>query len=366
VAHVDQDAVVAAVLLHRGGGLVGLHLDADDQPVSADLLDLRALDGLQVLHPAGSQVAGVLHQLVLLHDVYDGASGCGYQRVASEGRPVGAGGHDLGDLLGGRHGADGGASAQGLRHGDYVGHHAEVLDAEPLPGAPDAGLHLVDDHERSLVVALVADGLEELLRCGAHAALALDGLDYDGCDVLPDHALDGLGVPVLVVLERLADQGLEGVLVLLLAGGPQRGGRAAVEPVQGGHDLLLAGVAHGELQGALVGLSTAVDEQGAVEAPGGDGSDLLGEARLLLHVVEVRDVHHLRDLVLDRLHPSGVGVSQGVHGDARDEVEVLVALGVVQVASLPVGERQLYAAVVLEQVFRAQLFDFLEFHSITS
>ena len=67
-------------------------------------------------------------------------------------------------------------------------------------------------------------------------------------------------------------------------------------------------------------------------------------------------------LFLYRLHPLGVRVTDGVDRDTRHEIEVLLALGVVQIRSFSVFECQRDAPVVLEEVFRALLFDFFVVH----
>ena len=54
---------------------------------------------------------------------------------------------------------------------------AEVLEAEPLAGAAEAGLHLVDHEQEPALVAQAAHALEVLGGRGVHAALALHGLE---------------------------------------------------------------------------------------------------------------------------------------------------------------------------------------------
>ena len=69
---------------------------------------------------------------------------------------------------GGRHvvagpaGADRHAVAERLGDGHHVGLYAVVLEAEPAPGSPQAGLHLVDDHQDAALVAQAAHSLEVL------------------------------------------------------------------------------------------------------------------------------------------------------------------------------------------------------------
>ena len=59
-----------------------------------------------------------------------------------------------------------------------------MLDREEAPGAPEAGLHLVDDEHDPGVVAEPPQAGHELLRRDDEAALALHRLDDDRRDVL--------------------------------------------------------------------------------------------------------------------------------------------------------------------------------------
>ncbi len=59
-----------------------------------------------------------------------------------------------------------------------------VLVGEPLACAAEAGLDFVCEQEGAGGVAQFACGTEELPRDGMDAALALDGLDADGADVV--------------------------------------------------------------------------------------------------------------------------------------------------------------------------------------
>ena len=77
--------------------------------------------------------------------------------------------------------------------------------------------------------------------------------------------------------------------------------------------------------------------------PGDPSSDeeALGEAHLRLGGEEVRDVAQGLHLVGDRLDQRRVGVAEGVHGDAAEEVEVLLAVVVPHGRALAPGEHQL-------------------------
>ena len=65
-----------------------------------------------------------------------------------------------GDIGAGPAGTDRHAVAHRLGQRDHVGADPVVLEAEPAPGAAEAGLDLVDHHQRADVVAQLADPCE--------------------------------------------------------------------------------------------------------------------------------------------------------------------------------------------------------------
>ena len=115
------------------------------------------------------------------------------------------------------------------------GRDAEVLEAEPLAGAPEAGLHLVDHEQQAALVAQAAHALEVLGGGRVDAALALHRLEQHRGDRRVDGRLERVEVVPGDVAEALG-QGLEGLVLGRLAGGVQRGQRAAVERAVGADD----------------------------------------------------------------------------------------------------------------------------------
>ena len=78
---------------------------------------------------------------------------------------------------------------------DQVGLDAVVLDREQLPGAAEAGLHLVDDSTIPCSSQIRRTPSHELRRRDDEAALALDRLDHDrgdglGRDLRDERALE--------------------------------------------------------------------------------------------------------------------------------------------------------------------------------
>ena len=123
-------------------------------------------------------------------------------------------------------------------------------------------------------------------------------------------------------------QGLERLLLLRLTGGGERGERAAVErPERGEHVEALRpavglAVPARELDRALVGLGARVGEEHA-PAAAEQRVELLGDARLHVVVVEVRDVQQRAGLIGDGVGDRGMRVPERGDREPAEEVEVL-------------------------------------------
>ena len=78
-----------------------------------------------------------------------------------------------------RHGADRKAAAERLGERHDVGRDAGALIGEQLAGAAHAGLHLVEDQQKTVLVAQLAQRPQERRLDDAHAALAHQRLDHD-------------------------------------------------------------------------------------------------------------------------------------------------------------------------------------------
>src|SRR5262245_23444068 len=124
------------------------------------------------------QERGLLHPLEEAgrqHHVEHRVAGRHGERVAAEGRAVGARRHALGGLGGGEAGAERKAAAEPFGQRYDVGRDAGLLVGEQVAGAADAGLHLVEDQEQAVLVADLPQGFQERDRRQAHAAFACIG-----------------------------------------------------------------------------------------------------------------------------------------------------------------------------------------------
>ncbi len=220
-----------------------------------------------------------------------------------------------------------------------------MLDREHPAGAPEAGLHLVDDEDDAVLVADPPDPREELPRRDDEAALPLHGLDHDGGDALggdlchegPLERGEGLGGrgPAVVVGEgdavHLGRERAEPRLVRVrLRRHGHREERAAVEGSLERDHRRAAGVRARELDRVLDRLRARVEERRLRRAP--ERRDLdqpLGQ----LDVDLVRDdrevgVGEARRLLLHRLDDSRMGVADVQAADAAGEVDEGVAVDV--------------------------------------
>ena len=295
----------------------------------------------------------------------DGEAGGHRERAALEGRGVH---HDLvhgrvdraEDLVRRQHRADRDVAAgQRLGHGHDVGLHVVVLVGEEPSGAAEAGLNLVADQQRAVLVQQRLRLRQEPGR-RHHDAVPLDRLHDQGGDVaLAQFCLERGDVAKGNL--RAWQQRAEACLEFLGAVNRQRPGGQAVEAVPRVQDAALAGRVPGELERGLDGLRAAVAEEHALQA-GRLGQQLLPEEahnRLAVELRPRREVHVER--VLQRLLDHRVRASGREHAEPGKEVGVRVAFRVVQVRALaanvvPVepdgvqGARQLGIQVLAVQV----------------
>ena len=209
-----------------------------------------------------------------------------------------------------------------------------MLGGEQLPGAAEAGLHLVEAEERAVAAA-------ELLRAGEVAvggqdhALAEDRLDDEHRDVLAAQ----LGLERVEVVERHAgdprEVRAEAVGERRLAVDRQRAERQPVEGVLDADDALPLRRRAAELDRRLDRLGAAVREQRLPDRRGRAADELLGEQRRHrrhAHLRRVRglDLHRLGEPVADaRVVPPDVE-----HPEAAEPVEIAVAARVVEIGAL--------------------------------
>ena len=173
------------------------------------------------------------------------------------------------------------------------------------------------------------------------SGLALNHFDEDPGDIIGDCGFQSFGIVCRNELD-IGDQWCKRCAVAFLPGEGQGAESAPVEGVFEGEDAgLLRGnseaVGLDDLQGCFVRFSSAVREEdpGAFGGPAGfdDVEDLLREPDLGLCCEEVRHMAELAALFFNRRYDLRVTVSQRVHCDSAEQIEVALAFSIFEVCS---------------------------------
>ena len=88
-----------------------------------------------------------------------------------------------------------------------------------------------------------------------------------------------------------------------------------------------------KLQACFDGFGSAVAEERAVQS--GDRAELLRQTALILMVEEIRNVQRPLDLLAQHLFYGRMVVSQSIHADTCQEVQISFAGTVIRMAPLP-------------------------------
>ena len=189
-----------------------------------------------------------------------------------------------------------------------------------------------------MLVAELAQRLEEGLRRRAHAALALHRLDQDARGVRPDRLFHRFEIAMRHLVETVHRRA-KAFEIFGGAGGGERAQRAAMERALEGDDAIALGMALGEviaahdLDHAFHRFRAGIAEEHQV------GKALLAQPRgelLAIRALEqVRHVPELGRLLLQRRDQMRMAVAQRIHRDARGEVEIALAIGGDQPAPSP-------------------------------
>src|SRR5262249_41678496 len=115
-----------------------------------------------------------------------------------------------------------------------------------IPGAPHPGLHLVEGEQQTMLIAELAQRLEESMRRRAHAALALHRLDQDAGSVRADRFLHGFDVAMRHLVEAVHGRTKAFEIFRRARRGEGRE-RPTVESAFEGDDAITLAVAFGEM-----------------------------------------------------------------------------------------------------------------------
>src|ERR671933_2525095 len=215
-------------------------------------------------------------------------------------------------LLLGQHRADGYATAQAFGASKDVWDYPKALVGVQVTCAARAGLDFIEDQERSMLVAEIAQAVEEALRCIVDAALPLNRFDNHRRSLRAHSCFSDLQVAERRVGEA-GEHGTEALVIGALRGRGQTAVGTSVEGLGEGKYLvflgaaLFVGVLAGELYRGLDRLGARVAEEDLVKV-GGLGEEP-GNFGLERHLVQVRAVDQLLRLRLDCFYKRRMAVA---------------------------------------------------------
>ena len=192
-----------------------------------------------------------------------------------------------------------------------------------------------------MFVAELAQRTQEFRRHHPHAALALHGFDDNSGGLGPDGLLYGFQV-VSGDLDKARHAGPEAFQIFFIAAGIDGGIGAAMKGALEADDMKALGmtadilVAPRHLDGEFDGFGAGIGEKARVGK--GVGDQLFGQAFLPGHPVKVGGVPQLARLLGERLHHPGIGVTEGVDGNAGTEIQVSLAILGEKVGTLATDE----------------------------
>src|SRR5579883_321533 len=163
--------------------------DALHQSFPANLRDDLAMLLLQsgkALLEAQTHQANMFDKARRQHDVEHGVSNARGKRIAAIGGAMRAGGHSSCRFLGRQKGTQRETAADPLGNRHNVGSNPVKLVSKELPGAANAGLHLVQHQEKTMRVAKLTQRAQEARRWRANASLTLDRFDQNSARLRPD------------------------------------------------------------------------------------------------------------------------------------------------------------------------------------
>ena len=282
------------------------------------------------------------HQAIFFHDA-DGFNACPHgQGVAPKGGAVVARLKNMGSL-GARHNRTNrhpGTQALGQRH--HVGNNACPLVGKPFSGATHATLHFVDHQKPVFLIAKRTHLFQVFNAHGVDAALALNGLHEHGHHIRV--ALSGFFQGLDVIhrdTQKTIQHGAKTLFELFVGGGAEGGNAAAMKGLFvndnfGFFDAFVMAKLSSQFDGGFVGLqaSAAKKHVGHTRQFHQFGRQHFGVG----HMEIIATVDHLADLVLQCRDQFGVVVSQRVHCNARQRIQIGFAIDVPDSATLTMAE----------------------------
>ena len=217
-----------------------------------------------------------------------------------------------------------------------------------LAGPARAALDLIIDQHQAVLVTQLAQTTQALLGNGTDTALALDGLDADRRCLVGDGGLERFMIAELDLVEPFHRRA-ETLEVFRIAAGIDGAVGAAMEGTGEGDDAVALRVAIHEviaargLQRTFHRLGTGIGE----EDPVGKGrlGELVRQFDAGRHLEHVGQVPELASLLGEGGNGLRVSMAQAIHRDARNKVEIPLAITRKQARPLAVIKDQIRRSV---------------------
>ena len=302
-----------------------LDFKADHKAASAVFHQGRV--SLELLLEPGSQLGGMLHQLLLLNHLQHGNSRCTGNVIAAKSSSQQAEGSL--NLRRNEDGTNGDTSGQAFGHGNEVSLNAGILMGKEFTRTAAAGLDFIGHQKSSRAVAEGAEVLEEGVGGNADARHTLDTFNDDGSV--------SLGLQLLLGGLQIS-QGNEGHLLSSVEGSTDLGvvryadgtAGASMESSAKGEDLGSARMEGSQFEGVLVGFGPAVAEEKMILGIAADLSQFLGQGVLEAILDRVGIEAQLGNLLGDGLYIMRMAVANTDDGVSAIKVQVLLTLSVPQ------------------------------------
>ena len=218
-----------------------------------------------------------------------------------------------------------------------------------------AGLYFVDNDQDILFMGIVDDGTDKGRVKRMDAAFALYQFHHDGADVIFfSQGLDRFEV-IRFGIDEAVQEGTEILMELILAAGCQRGHRPAVEAVFQRDDriasvaVFVVRIFAGRLDGAFVRFCAGVGKEDLFHAR--LFAEHFCQDDLGLRVKYVGNMAQLVELGRHGVFPDVVADAEDVDGDAGAEVDILLAVDVVQDGALAVIQHGVHPVVYVYDIF---------------
>ena len=286
------------------------------------------------------------------------------ERRGTESRPVIAGRPRFGDFVGSEARRYREAAAYAFSRAHDVGFYTVMLESPELARSSRARLHFVEYEKLSVLLRKLSCELHIRFRSGHYAALALNGL-YEQCRDL--FVVERLRERFLVVVRNVyaysAGKRRERLIVLLLPRGGHGSDRPSVEGLLRSHYLIfvlaaLVKIFARKFNTAFVGFRAAVAEKDFTEI--GTLYELFRHksARLGIEIVGYDgDLFRLLD---ERVGKYRVIITQCVHRDTREKIEVSFTFGIGEITAFAFYESYVHRRISIHEILFVAFFDNVE------